>query len=180
MRAKNKYTVVGQEEGRGRPFAHSFSTLLDAARYVESHYQGPEYIDCASEFHSDYSTFQLRGFTFNDIGTLGFDADCCRTFRFKATFEYLDASCSDSPLWIVECDPDSMDCPYAHYQCTPAYAARAIARNDGSVGFCGSEAEYVARFGKAPVSEISWIADVVPHQLPAAVCATTPDSELPF
>ena len=84
MRAPFKITCY--EEGNTRKqSSKSFPTLREASRYIQDRWQGPEYMDGADQFHTDYSSYILAGFTLRNIGTIGFDAQAqCRTYCFTA------------------------------------------------------------------------------------------------
>lgn len=83
-----RYVIVSQELGRGPLYKKSFSKLWSALKYVRSQWQGVDYVDGSDGFHTDYSTFRLRGFSLRDIGVFGHEDDGCRTYRFF-TYEEL-------------------------------------------------------------------------------------------
>jgi hypothetical protein len=67
---KKPYKIKSREFGRGRPMVESFATLEQASAYIQERWQGIEYRDGIDGFHSDYCTYELVGFTFNDIGKI--------------------------------------------------------------------------------------------------------------
>ena len=68
---KNKYIVSCLEGGNeALSSEETFATLAEAATYVQDRWQGEEYMDGDSAFHTDYSRYYLEGFTLKDIGTL--------------------------------------------------------------------------------------------------------------
>ncbi len=77
-----RYSVSCREEGRGKASVTKFATLDDAARYVKDRWQGAEYMDGPSSFHTDYCSYELRGFALADIGKVTYD-DCDRFFTFN-------------------------------------------------------------------------------------------------
>ena len=79
---KKAFKIECREQGRGKPSVSSFATLVEAAKYVQSQWQGADYADGINGFHSDYATFDLIGFTLKDIGRFYFTDDDCREFAF--------------------------------------------------------------------------------------------------
>lgn len=77
-----KYKVTSQEFGRGPVTAHRFLTLNLASAFIQSYWQGTEYMDGADGFHTDDCAFVLHGFTMNDIGELSYSFEGDRTFSF--------------------------------------------------------------------------------------------------
>lgn len=65
-----KYKIQSQEEGCGKVYTESFDNLADASAYIQDRWQGPDYIDGSDGFHTDYSTYEVKGFTLRDIGKL--------------------------------------------------------------------------------------------------------------
>ena len=65
---KFPFVISSQEEGRGPRNWHEFSTLKGAQDFIKSYWQGREYKDGPDEFHTDYSTFRVFGFTLDDVG----------------------------------------------------------------------------------------------------------------
>jgi len=84
---KSLFKIIILEEGNARKKSvEAFDNLQAASLYVQGRWEGPEYIDCSEEFHTDYCTYQLVGFTLKDIGVMGV-ADGCRTYVFHDTPE---------------------------------------------------------------------------------------------
>lgn len=77
-----KLKVTSQEFGRGPVTTHKFSTLNGASRFIQSYWQGTEYMDGAVSFHTDYCAYVLHGFTLNDIGDFIYNFEGDRTFSF--------------------------------------------------------------------------------------------------
>jgi hypothetical protein len=78
------FKVLSQEEGRGKVYTEEFATLEEASIYIQDRWQGPDYIDGIFGFHTDYSTYELVGFTLKDIGQLLWNAeDQCREYEFN-------------------------------------------------------------------------------------------------
>ena len=68
MKVIDKYHVELREEGRGKPHRESFATLAAARAYIRDRWRGPDYIDGDDQFHTDYSTYSLVGFSLKDVG----------------------------------------------------------------------------------------------------------------
>lgn len=68
-----KYIITSKEFGRGPGHRHRFSSLKAASEFIQGRWQGIEYKDSESSFHSDYCTYQLKGFIFDDIGKTVFE-----------------------------------------------------------------------------------------------------------
>ena len=64
----SRYSIRGKEEGKGKGWTDRFKTLAEASKYIQERWPGVEYRDGEEHFHTDYSTYELCGFTFNDIG----------------------------------------------------------------------------------------------------------------
>ena len=78
------YKVNQQEEGRGTVNVNEFSTLEEAKQYIKDRWQGPDYVDSKTMFHTDYSEYTLEGFTLNDIGKLTYNQqEQCREYDFN-------------------------------------------------------------------------------------------------
>jgi hypothetical protein len=78
---KKPYSIKAMEQGRIPAGTDKFATLAEASQFIQDRWQGAEYIDCREEFHTDYCTYTLRGFTLRDIGIMGVE-EGCRTFTF--------------------------------------------------------------------------------------------------
>lgn len=61
------FSISGREEGRGPAFVEKFATLEDLKKYVLGHWQGWEYADGETEFHSDYVAFEIKGATLHEL-----------------------------------------------------------------------------------------------------------------
>jgi len=70
------FSVIGREEGRGKPFETKFATLGEAAVYIK------EYMDGVSGFHTDSSSYETKGFTLRDLGKFVRSGDGFRDFVF--------------------------------------------------------------------------------------------------
>lgn len=71
--AENKaFSIEIREEGRGEPSIEKFQSLDDAKAFILKYWQGAEYVDCSTEFHTDYSTFSLVGFSLKDLGVFDY------------------------------------------------------------------------------------------------------------
>lgn len=77
-----KLSVTSKEFGRGKGSREMFATLAEAAKYIKDRWQGADYSDGAAAFHTDYCTYELRGFTLADIGRFTYE-DGCREFTFN-------------------------------------------------------------------------------------------------
>jgi len=55
-------------EGNSRKVT-KFATLAEAAQYVFDRWQGVDYMDSGTAFHTDYAVFETVGFTLADIFT---------------------------------------------------------------------------------------------------------------
>ena len=82
-RQRKPYKIKNQEEGRGPVETKSFATLSEAQEYIKERWQGADYIDGSSGFHTDYCTYQLIGFTLQDIGKI-------RPVYFEGEFDYME------------------------------------------------------------------------------------------
>lgn len=81
------YKVHSQEEGRGKVYTESFATLEEASKYIQDRWQGADYMDDIDGFHTDYSTYDLEGFTLKDIGKVSWNQeDQCREYEFNEKF----------------------------------------------------------------------------------------------
>lgn len=69
MLNKVKYLVKSKEFGRGPTHTMRFYSLAELQAYVKSQWQGVEYMDGKSNFHTDYCTFELVGATLYDLGS---------------------------------------------------------------------------------------------------------------
>ncbi len=87
MSKAKPFKVHSQEEGRGRRYTKSFTTLAEAAEYIKDRWQGADYIDGVESFHTDYSTYECEGFTLKDIGKMGWEGMAegfpYRTYEFN-------------------------------------------------------------------------------------------------
>lgn len=61
----------------------SFATLAEAAKYVKDCWEGIDYMDSRSAFHTDYARYSLVGFDLRDIGTFHGTSLEDRYFEFK-------------------------------------------------------------------------------------------------
>lgn len=77
-----RFSISVREEGRGKPTVYRFTELAQAEAWIKEHWQGSDYIDGNDGFHTDYSTFEMKGFTFQDIGRFSYK-DGCREFTFE-------------------------------------------------------------------------------------------------
>ena len=82
---KKPFSINVKEFGRGKPTVERFATLAEASKYVQSQWQGADYVEGNAGFHSDSCTFGLIGFTIKDIGQFYFTDDDCREYRFNPT-----------------------------------------------------------------------------------------------
>ena len=71
----HKYSIAVREFGRGKPDINRFATLDDAARYIKARWQGLDYLDHDKRFHTDYCTYELRGFSITQLGKYDFSHD---------------------------------------------------------------------------------------------------------
>jgi hypothetical protein len=78
-----KIKIHSREFGRGKPSVNTFATLTDAAAFIKARWQGAEYCDGDANFHTDYCTYELRGFTLSQIGRFSFD-EGDRLFTFNS------------------------------------------------------------------------------------------------
>jgi len=67
-----KFVIKIREEGRGKPSVKRFKYLAEAETFIREYWMGSEYIDHANGFHTDYSTFELEGFSLYDLGRLNY------------------------------------------------------------------------------------------------------------
>ena len=76
-----------------------FKTLAAASKYIQNRWQGVEYKDGASNFHTDYYSYELKGFEFKDIGKTIYHSDdpYDRTFEFFEFDELTDTVKPKSP-----------------------------------------------------------------------------------
>jgi hypothetical protein len=77
-----KYKITSQECGRGAVSTYKFSTLSEASAFIQSYWQGPEYMSGVDGFHTDDRSFVLHGFQFRDIGDFVEPFED-REFRFR-------------------------------------------------------------------------------------------------
>lgn len=75
------FKIHSQEEGRGKVYTESFATIEEAARYIQERWQGADYMDGTESFHTDYSTYDLEGFTLKDIGTISYGGEAPYLYR---------------------------------------------------------------------------------------------------
>lgn len=78
---KSVYSVKCFQEGRGKPSVNRFATLNAASEYIQNRWQGAEYCHGTDNFNTDYSSYELSGFTLSDIGTFTYK-DGYRHFVF--------------------------------------------------------------------------------------------------
>lgn len=76
-----KFKIKVKQEGKGKAEISSFGDLQDAKKFILDFWQGAEYIDSSTSFHSDYSTFDLVGFSLKDIGSFDF-SEGFRNYHF--------------------------------------------------------------------------------------------------
>lgn len=69
MSVQKPFVITIQLEGRGPKEIRKFATLGEIQAYVKSQWQGAEYIDGSTGFHTDYCRFELKGCTLADLGT---------------------------------------------------------------------------------------------------------------
>ncbi len=154
---KAKYQIKSQEEGKGRVYTERFTSLAAASAYIQDRWQGIEYRDGNSEFHTDYCSYVLVGFKFSDIGTVIWDPRTQdvydREFKFTALGD-LDIDPSQRKARIVAV-VDGGDC--YHFRATEAwieYAKGNWGYHDGEhygsllVGVW-TDAEYLEHFKKS-------------------------------
>ena len=68
-----KYKITCYERGvEALASSTEFSSLEEASTYIQDRWQGVEYKDSSDGFHTDYSSYILEGFTFQDIGRMDF------------------------------------------------------------------------------------------------------------
>lgn len=144
---KSKLSIVCREEGRGRGDVTRFADLVAAKAFISDRWQGADYMDGREGFHTDYSTYELRGFTLADIGVIGWHTDGYRTFEFK-----LDATLrgdkSDKPRIICVTDSE-----HETHHCRATEALIAELKERGELLGCWTDAEYNEKFGRDYVSE---------------------------
>jgi hypothetical protein len=78
---RHPFTITCREEGKGKPSVTGFATLAEASAHIQERWQGADYMDGRDGFHTDFSTYELRGFTLNDIGKTSYDEG--RQFTFN-------------------------------------------------------------------------------------------------
>jgi len=75
-KSKTTYKIQGTEYSISGAAVGSeierFKSLDDASKYIQERWQGIEYRDGNESFHTDYCTYRLIGFTFDDIGKTKF------------------------------------------------------------------------------------------------------------
>lgn len=63
------FKIICREEGNDhKKSQEEFATLKEALDYIKERWQGTEYKDGSSGFHTDYSTYQLVGFNLHMVG----------------------------------------------------------------------------------------------------------------
>jgi len=82
MSKNHPYKITFQEEGRGPKETTGFDDLAKASEYIQERWQGADYMDGMSGFHTDYARYTLEGFTLKDIGKVSFD-EGIREFTFN-------------------------------------------------------------------------------------------------
>lgn len=107
---KKPYKVKSQEEGRGKVYTKSFASLEQAQAYIRDRWQGPDYIDGQDGFHSDYSTYELVGFTLNDIGKISWAGEPPYLYREYAFKDFTPAAPA------VSADDDAAERDAARYE----------------------------------------------------------------
>jgi hypothetical protein len=70
-RRPKPYAIHCREEDRGKPEITKFATLKEVQEYVKGRWQGPEYIDSPTSFHSDYCRYYLKNCSVFDLGHRG-------------------------------------------------------------------------------------------------------------
>lgn len=70
-RRPKPYAIDCREEGRGPANITKFATIGEVRDYVKARWQGAEYIDSPTSFHSDYARFTLKNCTLADLGKRG-------------------------------------------------------------------------------------------------------------
>jgi hypothetical protein len=83
MSIKKPYALSCKEFGRGKPTITKFATLSELAKAINEQWQGAEYIDGSSIFHTDFCTFSITGAELSDLGRF-FISDDCRDFSFHS------------------------------------------------------------------------------------------------
>ena len=101
---KRPYKIKMQEEGRGKVYTSSFSTLAGAMRFIYSHWQGEDYTDGIHGFHTDYSTFSLVGFTLRDIGDYHISGSGHFWYKFRDEKDLFKALPEGDALEIIRDD----------------------------------------------------------------------------
>jgi hypothetical protein len=64
----SKYTIRSREFGRGPAHVQRSTSLAKIQQIVKDQWQGVEYMDGPSGFHTDYCTWVLTGCTLYDLG----------------------------------------------------------------------------------------------------------------
>jgi hypothetical protein len=67
-RQRRPFKIKSQEEGRGPVETESFATLEGAQRYIIGRWQGADYVENSTHYHTDFCSYELVGFTLQDIG----------------------------------------------------------------------------------------------------------------
>jgi len=67
-RKRKPFIIDSREEGRGPTEREAFCSLQEVSTYIQGRWQGIDYMDCPTEFHTDYSSYHVIGFTLWDIG----------------------------------------------------------------------------------------------------------------
>jgi hypothetical protein len=70
-RRPKPYAIHCREEDRGKPEITKFATLAEVQAHVQARWQGPEYIDSPTSFHSDYCRYYLKNCSVFDLGHRG-------------------------------------------------------------------------------------------------------------
>jgi hypothetical protein len=70
-RRPKPYAINCREEGRGPANITKFATIVEVQAYVKSCWQGAEYIDSPTSFHSDYCRYFLKNCSLGDLGRRG-------------------------------------------------------------------------------------------------------------
>lgn len=79
------YKIICREEGREPGSTEEFATLEAASKYIQDRWQGPEYMHDRYGFHTDFSEYELVGFSLHDIGTVSWNEyECCREYEFTS------------------------------------------------------------------------------------------------
>ena len=99
-----RFSVHNQEFGRGPVEKKRFKSIAEAAKYIQDRWQGADYMDGDTAFHTDYCTYTCHGFTLLDLGK--------RTFKSVEGMSWCEWEWKDEFKPVKKVKPNDFETDY--------------------------------------------------------------------